>query len=163
MNLEKIYPSSDTGTQAIGKLERNQNLLNQGMTSVENQINVLNSHIAKLGVTQVRASNGGDANELKETDKIFIFNYVNIPSGTDYGLLEIYNLESAEFSPSPDAVVVQRFTSWWTGYIYTRVYRKQGDTYVWNDWNSPDEKIAALQTQLTAISNMLMETASIKE
>lgn len=42
MNLEKIYPSTDTGAQAIGKLERNQNMLNQGIISNENKINVLN-------------------------------------------------------------------------------------------------------------------------
>jgi len=43
MNLEKIYPSTDTGAQAIGKLERNQNMLNQGIISNENKINVLNA------------------------------------------------------------------------------------------------------------------------
>ena len=37
MDLEKIYPSTDTGTQAIKKLERNQNVLNQKINSKESR------------------------------------------------------------------------------------------------------------------------------
>ena len=43
MGLEKIYPNSDTGSQAIMKLERNQNTLKQSIIANDNKINVLNA------------------------------------------------------------------------------------------------------------------------
>lgn len=125
---------------------------------LQNQVNILN---VITGTPHVIAMNGGDVNDLKETCKRFIFNFINIPPGCDYGLIEVFNLQSGGFSPSPDAVVIQRFTSWYTGWMYTRTYRKSGDSYVWSDWNSPDEKIAALQQQLAATQEMLVSITNI--
>ena len=125
----------------------------------DNQINVLNTYIGRLGVEKVSAQNGGDTNLIKETGIRFVFNVEHLPSGYSYGMLETFKLESGGFSPSNEGVCVQRFTDWYSGYTFTRTYRQMS----WGEWNCPDAKIEALQEQITAISNMLMETANLEQ
>lgn len=127
--------------------------------ALENQINVLNTYIGRLGVEKVSAQNGGDTNLIKETGIRFVFNVEHLPSGYSYGMLETFKLESGGFSPSNEGVCVQRFTDWYSGYTFTRTYRQMS----WGEWNCPDAKIEALQEQITAISNMLMETANLEQ
>lgn len=45
MNLEKIYPSTDTGKDSILKLERNQKIISTQTNNNTNQINVLNDDL----------------------------------------------------------------------------------------------------------------------
>lgn len=127
--------------------------------AIKNQINVLNTYIGRLGVEKVSAQNGGDTNLIKETGIRFVFNVEHLPSGYSYGMLETFKLESGGFSPSNEGVCVQRFTDWYSGYTFTRTYRQMS----WGEWNCPDAKIEALQEQITAISNMLMETANLEQ
>ena len=126
---------------------------------VNNQINLLNTYIGRLGVEKVSAQNGGDTNLIKETGIRFVFNVEHLPSGYSYGMLETFKLESGGFSPSNEGVCVQRFTDWYSGYTFTRTYRQMS----WGEWNCPDAKIETLQEQITAISNMLMETANLEQ
>ncbi len=130
------FIDNEDGTYSVGvsASDGTIKICSDNTDKLQEQINVLNSNIEKLGIPHVLASNGGDANELKDTCKRFIFNFINIPSGTDYGLIEVYNLQSGGFLPSPEAVIIQRFISWYTGDIYTRVYRKSGDAYKWSIW-----------------------------
>lgn len=129
------------------------------IASLENQINVLNGNMRRFGIETVPAQNGGYANDIKETGIRFVFNVAHIPSGYSYGMLETFNLEASGFSPSNKGVVIQRFTDWYSGYVFTRAYRQES----WSEWNCPDAKIEALQEQITAISNMLMETANLEQ
>lgn len=203
-NLEKIYPNKDTGAEAIRKIVKNQNLIEQGindaellqgpqgpkgetgatgangntpfigtngnwwigeidtgvsasgaqdLTEVKNQINVLNGNMRRFGIETVPAQNGGDANDIKETGIRFIFNCGNVPSGYSYGMLETFNLDASGFSPSLEGVVVQRFTDWYSGYVFTRAYRQES----WSEWNCPDAKIAALHQQLIATQEALIQ------
>lgn len=123
------------------------------IASLENQINVLNENMRRFGIETVPAQNGGDANDIKETGIRFIFNCGNVPSGYSYGMLETFNLDASGFSPSLEGVVVQRFTDWYSGYVFTRVYRQES----WSEWNCPDAKIEALQQQLIATQEALIQ------
>lgn len=157
------FIDNEDGTYSIGVSASDGSIkvCSDNTDSLQTQINVLNSNIEKLGIPHAFASNGGDCNYLKDTCERFIFNFINIPAGCDYGLIEVFNLQSGGFSPSPEAVVIQRFTSWYTGWMYTRTYKKSGDSYVWSDWNSPYEKIKELQAQLSATQEMLVSVTNI--
>lgn len=149
-------PKTETTPDFMNK--KFKELLENDKASAE-QINVLNTYIGRLGVEKVSAQNGGDTNLIKETGIRFVFNVEHLPSGYSYGMLETFKLESGGFSPSNEGVCVQRFTDWYSGYTFTRTYRQMS----WGEWNCPDAKIEALQEQITAISNMLMETANLEQ
>nr|WP_303243956.1 pyocin knob domain-containing protein [uncultured Cellulosilyticum sp.] len=122
------------------------------------QINVLNGNMRRFGIETVPAQNGGDANDIKETGIRFVFNVEHIPSGYSYGMLETFNLEASGFSPSNKGVVIQRFTDWYSGYVFTRAYRQES----WSEWNCPDAKIEALQQQLSATQEMLVSMTNLE-
>lgn len=119
----------------------------------DNQINVLNGNMRRFGIETVPAQNGGYANDIKETGIRFVFNVEHIPSGYSYGMLETFNLEASGFAPSNKGVVIQRFTDWYSGYVFTRAYRQES----WSEWNCPDAKIEALQQQLIATQEALIQ------
>ena len=143
-------PKTETTPDFMNK--KFKELLENDKASAE-QINVLNENMRRFGIETVPAQNGGDANDIKETGIRFIFNCGNVPSGYSYGMLETFNLDASGFSPSLEGVVVQRFTDWYSGYVFTRVYRQES----WSEWNCPDAKIEALQQQLIATQEALIQ------
>lgn len=160
MNLEKIYPSSDTGTQAIGKLERNQNLLNQGMTSVENQINVLSSDISVKYV-----HNGGDILEVSQDESLCPL--------SKRTLLRMFNSTTSPYASGDDDFIYDIIKAdgnrWFRIEAFDiRSRRKFVNSLVDGTWWGWEEyatvsQIKSMQDQLQAISNILMETANLEQ
>lgn len=75
--------------------------------------------------------NGGDANNYKTEYHGFVFNMSNTPA--NYGFLDVSHFNGAGFTPSSyKPVVLQRFTHWDTGKVYTRIYLEYTNT--WTAW-----------------------------
>lgn len=80
--------------------------------------------------------NGGDANGITYEYHGFVFNMKNVPSGQDWGFLDVSFFDGSGFAPSPPGhgVIRQIYTSYNTPtmWIRNRILFNGGDT--WTAW-----------------------------
>lgn len=156
IGLEKIYPNSDTGSQAIMKLERNQNTLKQSIIENDNKINVLIEKTVKIYIFESSI----DINDFKELNAEWITanntvsqNCLNTPVD------KIPSFNVRNYSLTDSAYLFQELRTF-SGHSYFRTYDSYND--IWSDWDeyATVSQINELQTQLTSMSEILLNAST---
>lgn len=152
-NLEKIYPNKDTGAEAIRKLVKNQNLIEQGIKEIDDlndtealqeQINVLSSNL------KTKIVDYSLIDQLLETE-----NYMFLGNGTDgFANGALINLQIIAGKFDTKASVTQIATT--TYQAGAGIYMKFRTFYlgVWSPWQqiATTEKVSFSPTPLTGFT-----------
>ena len=153
MELEKIYPSIDTGKDSILKLERNQKVISGSINENTNQINVLDKNVVK----RVEIAANTDLNTLTNFNTEWITGTNAVAHSclnTPYSSIPSFNVRNIPITYAGDSSYFRQFLNSFSGEIFYR----DCDTYnkIYSNWRqvATVDMLADLQARVTDLESL---------